>query len=257
MQLTLGYVRSTSQVLLKDLDWEQNKVTTRLIDATDLPDQNLQGLFVGHTDHFQQLLGLLDKEKSHYPIIEGQSFDLGYSAFEDMPAFQFKELGEKVVARWQLSHNYQSLEGLFAFTTHMRVLWHKDRISFLEELWYWMKKNLGATDLSIVFNDVIQSEQKNEEGQKEQKPKLTQSLLTGTKKANFVTGGGKEALLMDKYLDKWNEQFEVTEWDPKKARFVATVMIEKSPLIFMARTSNLSQLQRSLFVALFRGLQGN
>ena len=256
MQLTLGFVRSPSQILLKDLDWEQNKVTTRLIDVTDLPDQNLQGLFVGQTEHFEQLLGLLEKEKQYYPIHEGHTFDLTYSAFEDMPAFNFKELGNKVVNRWVLSHNYNSLEGLFAFTTHMRVLWHKDRLSFHEEMWAWLKRNLGAVDLSIVFNDVVQSEQKNEEGQKEQKPKLTQSLLTGTKKGNFVTGGGKETVLMERYLDKWNAEFEVTEWDATKARFVATVMIEKSPLIFMARISTLSQLQRSLLAGLFKGIQG-
>lgn len=255
MQLTLGYVRSGSQVLLKDLDFDQNRVSTRLIDVTDLPDQNLQGLFVGQSEHFEQLLSLLEKEKNFYPIVEGQTFDLGYSNFEDMPAFQFKELTDKLIARWQMSHNFQSLENLFAFTTHMRVLWHKDRLSFLEELWYWMKRNLGAVSLSIVFNDVVQTEQKNEEGVKEQKPKLTQSMLTGSKKANFISGGGKEQALMDKYLDKWNEQFEVTEWDPKKARFVATVMIEKSPLIIMAQTTNLTQLQRSLMTALFKGLQ--
>ncbi len=157
--------------------------------------------------------------------------------------------------RWAVSHNYHSLEELFAFTTHMRVLWHKDRLSFHEELWAWLKRNLAAADLSIVFNDVVQTEQKNEEGQKEQKPKLTQSLLAGSKKANFVSGGGKEAVLMERYLDKWNAEFEITEWDQSKARFVATVMLEKSPLILMARLTTLSQLQRSLLTALFKGLQ--
>jgi hypothetical protein len=256
MQLTLGFVRSPSQVLLKDLDWEQNKVSTRLIDVTDLPDQNLHGLFVGQTEHFEQLLGLLEKEKSFYPILDAANFDVNYSGFEDMPAFQFRELVTKVSNRWVLSHNYTSLEELFAFTTHLRVLWHKDRLSFHEEVWSWMRRNLATSELSIVFNDVIQSEQKNEEGQKEQKPKLTQSILSGTKKGNFVTGAGKEAALMERYLDKWNTEFEVTEWDAPKARFVATVMIDKSPLIFMARTTSLSQLQRSLMAALFKGIQG-
>ena len=254
MQLTLGFVRSASQVLVKDLDWEQNRVETRLIDVTDLPDQNLMGLFVGQTEHFEQLLGLLEKEKRHYPIHEAQSFDLSYSLFEDMPAFQFKELANKVMNRWAFSHNYQSLEELFAFTTHMRVLWHKDRLSFHEELWAWLKRNLATVDLSIVFNDVIQTEQKNEEGQKEQKPKLTQSLLSGSKKAHFVSGGGKEAVLMEKYLDKWSAEFEVTEWDQTKARFVATVMVEKSPLILLGRVTNLTQLQRSLLAGFFKGL---
>ena len=55
MQLTLGFVRSGSQILIKDVDCLQNQVSTRIIDATDLPDQNLQGLFVGQNDHFEQL----------------------------------------------------------------------------------------------------------------------------------------------------------------------------------------------------------
>jgi len=255
MQLTLGFVRSGSQILVKDVDCDQNQVSTRLIDATDLPDQNLQGLFVGQTEHFEQLLGLLEKEKIHYPIMEGQSFDLGYTGFEDMPAFQFKELATNVSNRWQLSHNFKSLENMFQFTSHLRVLWHKDRLTFHEELWAWLKRNLAAVDLSIVFNDVVQTELKTEDGQKEQKPKLTQSLLSGAKKAHFISGGGKEQMLMDRYLDKWNEAFEVTEWDATKGRFVATVMLDRSPIIIMARMTSLSPLQRSLLTSLFNGLQ--
>jgi hypothetical protein len=255
MQLTIGFVRSSSQILLKELDCQLNKLETRLIDATDLPDHNLQGLFVGQTEHFEQLLGVLEKEKSYYPILEAENFSLSYSVFEEMSAFQLKELAEKVLTQWRASHNFNSLEEIFAFSTHMRVLWHKDRMTFLEELWYWLKRNLAAVDLSIVFNDVIQAETKTEDGQKEQKPKLTQSLLTGVKKANFISGGGKEEILMEKYLDKWNEAFEVTEWDASKNRFVATVMIEKSPLIIMARLNQLTQLQRSLLTAFFKAMQ--
>lgn len=255
MQLSLGFVRSGSQILVKDVDCLQNQVSTRLIDATDLPDQNLLGLFVGQTEHFDQLLGLLEKEKAHYPILDSKNFDLGYTNFEEMPAFQFKELATTVAGRWQMTHNFKSLETIFQFTSHMRVLWVKDRLSFHEELWSWLKRNLAAVDVSIVFNDVVQAEQKNEDGQKEQKPKLTQSLLSGSKKANFISGGGKEQQLMDHYLDRWSDNFEITEWDQSKGRFVATVMLDRSPIIIMARMTTLTQLQRSLMAALFNGLQ--
>ena len=256
MQLTLGFVRSSSQILLKDLDWDQNQVSTRLIDATDLPDQGLQGLFLGDSEHFTQLIGLLEKEKTHAPIMEAQQFKLTYGDFEEMPAFQFRELAEKVVGRWHMHHNFQAIEELPKMVTHLRVLWHKDRLGFFEELWYWLKRNLGAVDLSLVFNDIVHTEAKTEDGQKEQKPKLTQSLLTGRRVANFISGGGREQELMDRYLDKWSEHFEVTEWDARKGRFVATVMIEKSPIIIMGRITALSQLQRSLLTGLFNGVQG-
>lgn len=256
MQLTLGFVRSASQVLLKDFDWDQNQVSTRIIDVTDLTDQGIQGLFVGETEHFGQLMGILEKEKTHSPILEAAPWNLTLDEFEKMPAFQFKELTEKVQARWQMAHNFQSLENLCAMNTHMRTLWHKDRLAFFEELWFWLKRNLAAVDLSLVFNDVVQAEVKNEEGGKEARPKLTQSLLTGRKTANFIPGGGREQELMERYLDKWNEGFEVTEWDPKKGRFVATVMLERSPIIIMGRVTALGQMQRSLLTGLFQGLQG-
>jgi hypothetical protein len=255
MQLTLGFIRSSSQVLIKELDWLQNKLDSRLIDTTDLEDYSLQGLFIGKTEHFEQLLGTLEKEKKYYPIMEAETFNLSYSVFEEMPAFQFKELSERVLMQWRGLNNFSAIEESFAFATHMRVLWHKDRMHFLEELWYWLKRNLACTELSLIFNDVIQSETKNEEGQKEAKPKLTQSLLSGSKIAHFMIGGGKEEALMSRYLDKWNAEFEVTEWDASLGRFVATVMIEKSPLMIMGRMTHLSQLQQSLLKGFFKAMQ--
>jgi hypothetical protein len=60
---------------------------------------------------------------------------------------------------------------------------------------------------------------------------------------------------MQNYLDKFHDTFEVTEFHPQKAQFVATAQVEKSPMIFMARTTQLNQFQRTLLAALFNGLQ--
>jgi hypothetical protein len=118
-----------------------------------------------------------------------------------------------------------------------------------------MKRNLGAADFSIIFNDVISTEEKDENNEKRERPKLTQALLTGTKKANFTPGSAKEKELMQTYLDKFHDVFEVTEFNPQKGQFVATAQIERSPMIFMARTAQLNQLQRTVLASLFNGLQ--
>ena len=118
-----------------------------------------------------------------------------------------------------------------------------------------MKRNIGATDLTILFNDVISTEEKDENNEKKERPKLTQALLSGTKKANFQQGSAKEKELMQSYLDKFHDTFEVTEFNPAKGQFVATAQIERSPIIFMARTPQLNQLQRTLLASIFNGLQ--
>lgn len=255
MIISLGFVRSSSQLLVKELDWNQNTLQSRIIDVTDLPDQNLQALFIDDHEHFNSLVGILEKEKSFYPILEAKDENLNFSAFENMPAQQFKELYLKTLNRWTMHQNFSSLENIWTITNHFRDLWKKDRLSFFEEMWYWMKRNLGSTDLTILFNDVIKTEEKDENNEKKERPKLVQSLLTGTKKGNFQQGGAKEKELMQSYLDKFHDVFEVTEFNPQKGHFVATAQIERSPIIFMARAAQLNQLQRTLLNALFNGLQ--
>jgi hypothetical protein len=255
MIISLGFIRSSSQVLIKELDWTQNSLQSKIIDVTDLPDQNLQGLFIDDNEHFNSLVSLLEKEKSYYPIIDAKDDSLSLTSFEAMPVQHFKDLYLKILYRWTLHQNFNSIEEIWKITNHFRELWKKDRLSFFEELWYWMKRNTGATDFSIIFNDVISSEEKDENNEKKERPKLTQALLTGSKKANFISGSAKEKELMQNYLEKFHDVFEVTEFNGAKGHFVATAQIERSPMIFMARTAQLNQLQRTLLAALFNGLQ--
>jgi hypothetical protein len=255
MIISLGFVRSSSQVLIKELDWNQNSLQSRLIDVTDLPDQNLQGLLIEDNEHFSALVSILEKEKAFYPILDAKDENLTYLTFETMPSQQFRDTYLRILNRWSMAQNFNSIENLYQITNHLRNLWKKDRLSFFEELWYWMKRNIGSVDLTIYFNDVVQTEEKDENNEKKERPKLTQSLLSGTKKANFHQGGSKEKELMQNYLEKFHDVFEVTEFNSTKGHFVATAQVERSPMIFMARSAQLNQLQRTLLAALFNGLQ--
>lgn len=255
MIISLGFIRSSSQVLIKELNWIQNTLDSKIIDVTDLQDQNLQGLFIEDNEHFSSLVSILEKEKAHYPILDARDENLGLAAFETMPAQQFRDIYLKILNRWTLHQNLSSIEDMWKLTNHFRDLWKKDRLSFFEEMWYWMKRNVGAVDLSIIFNDVVSTEEKDENNEKKERPKLTQAILSGTKKANFTPGSAKEKELMQTYLDKFHDVFEVTEFNAQKGQFVATAQIERSPIIFMARTAQLNQLQRTLLAGIFNGLQ--
>ena len=255
MIISIGFIRSSSQVLVRELDWSQNSFANKLMDVTDLPDQNLQALFIGDVEHFNSLAPLLEKEKAFYPILESQTENLTFNSFEDLPAQAFRDLYLKIANRWTMFQNFNSIENLYSITNHFRDLWKKDRLSFFEELWYWMKRNVGCTEISILFNDVVKAEEKDDSGEKKEKPKLVQTLLSGTKKGNFQQGTPKDKELMQSYVDKFHDTFEVTEFNPSKAQFVATAQIDRSPIIFMARAVSLIQLQRTLLAGLFNGLQ--
>src|SRR5688500_14121723 len=154
MIISIGFVRSASQVLIKELDWAQNSLDSRLIDVTDLPDFNLQALFIHDNEHFNSMVGLLEKEKAFYPILDATDESLAYSYFENLPAQAVKDLYLKVINRWTMHQNFSSLENIWSITNHFRDLWKKDRLSYFEEMFYWIKRNVGAVDLTIIFNDV-------------------------------------------------------------------------------------------------------
>ena len=147
MIISLGFVRSASQLLVKDLNWAQNSLETRIIDVTDLPDQNLQALYIEDNEHFSSLVNLLEKEKAFYPILDARDENMSYASFEDMPAQQFKDLYLKALNRWTLHQNFNSVENSWKITNHFRDLWKKDRLSFFEEFWYWFKRNTGSVEL--------------------------------------------------------------------------------------------------------------
>ena len=145
MIISLGFVRSSSQALIRELNWQENSIETKLIDVTDLPDHNLQGLFVDDNDHLSSLVNILEKEKPFYPILDAKDEDLNFDDFEHLPVSQFRDLELKVLNRWTMYQNFNALENIWGVTTHFRDLWKKDRTTFFEELWYWMKRNLGAS----------------------------------------------------------------------------------------------------------------
>ena len=255
MIISIGFIRSASQLLVRDYNWTKNSLESRLIDVTDLPDENLSGLFVEDDEHFSSLVSLLEKEKSYYPIVDARNEDLTFTSFESLGAHAFKELALKIINRWTMIQNFNSIENSFKLITHFRTLWAKDRLAFFEEYWYWMKRNLGAVDLSIIFNDITSVEEKDDNNEKKDRPKLTQSILSGAKKANFVAGGPKEKELMTTYIDQSHGSFEVTEMNPEKGQFVAVVQVERSPILMLARVPNLNQLQRTTLAAVFNGLE--
>jgi hypothetical protein len=110
MIISIGFVRSAGQVLIKELDCLQNSLNSKIIDVTDLADENLQGLFIDDNEHFNSLVSILEKEKSFYPILEAQSENLTLGTFESMPAQAFKDLFQKITARWCMQQNFTSLE---------------------------------------------------------------------------------------------------------------------------------------------------
>lgn len=245
MQVHIGFLKSPQQVLIKQLDWNENALERRTIDFNDIESEPLNALFIQDQTGLEETAEILDKEKHLYPILESTEFDLSAENFESLEEEKVKAIFTTVTNRWTLHQNLTAIKEMVATAEHFRELWSKDRLTFFEELWYWLKRQLGSTSLSIVFNDVDESQEK---------AKLIQSMLHGKKKAHFESNQENTALLTQEYQETYQEGLEITEYDPHKKRMVATLMIEGSPIIIMAQVDELNNLQRAILEGTFKGM---
>jgi hypothetical protein len=252
MSIIIGYITSESQVNIKELDSTTKEVTSKIVDTIELKDHPFN-LLLTPNDNLDALEKTLEQERKFYPVIEASQVNLSKEDYESLDADALTELFTKVNARWILNNNIQTIESVYSLITYLKDLYVSDRDNFFEELWFLLKTNLASSELNIVFHDLKEPTEKQKE--KGEKPKLTYSFITGKKLPNIQPATEREEMLMKEYQNEFGEVFNITEFDSNKGHLVATAKIELSPILIMAKLNSFNQLQQSILIALFSGLQ--
>lgn len=250
MKLNVGFIKSEGQFLLKETDFDNSKAQSRVLDTIEIKETPLNLLFYPGESPPEGLQKTLADEDKFYPILSADSLGLDQETFDSLGTNELADLFAKVNSRWILNNNIKTIEQLYSIITYLKDLWQSDRSAFFEELWFVLKTNLASSELTIVFHDVKESN-----SEKAEKPSLTHSFVSGKKSPHIFEGNEREEKLMKEYENEFGEHFDITEFDSSKGRLVATVKIGLSPILIMARVSTFNQLQRSILIAVFSGLQ--
>lgn len=249
-QLTIGQISNNSQVNVLEISYPDMDTDFKTIDLVELPDLGLNCLIVNNDEAWNSIGSDLEKYQHLFPVVSAQDFNIR----EDINEYESKEvvnLVESITHKWIMHNNLVSIEELFPLKDHLAHLFNTDRNTFFEELWYFIKRNLGTAQLTIIFNDVIEPEDEK----KGDRPKLVQSYIKGNKRPDFFQGEAKEEKLMEHFAKSFVENFEVSEFNAQKKQLTALASIKGSPIIIMAETIEFNQLQESMFKSLFNGLQ--
>lgn len=250
MSITVGFVKSDTQINVANIDLKGQTVSQKLIDAIELKDTNFQLLITNDAESMDELEESFNSEKKFYPIISNTQFGLNNEKFSKLGFEELVELYTKVNARWILSNNIKTIEQIYSIISYLKDLWLNDRNAFFEELWFIMKTNLATSELTMIFHDVegTDEDEKN-------KPQLVNAVIGGNKIPNITSADDSQNQLMKEYSGHFNEIFQVTEFSAQKGELVATAHVNLSPILIMGKTSSLNQLQNSILIAIFSGLQ--
>ncbi|TNF28152.1 MAG: hypothetical protein EP319_09615 [Deltaproteobacteria bacterium] len=250
MNFSLGYIKNDNQFLLRQFGGEERD-RGKLMDLEELKDAELNGLIYSENFLTEDNKPTLFELIRFFPLRKGEEFALSHDAFADLDDTNAQKIYSKMNEPWVLGNNLSLLEELFKVINHLKKLYPNERTAFFEELWFILKSNLGATDLTIVYNDIELAKKETE------KNKLIRVKVEGSRNPNPVSGGEVEDKLMAHYENEFNQVFNVSEYDPHKGELVLTASINNSPVLVMAKINQLTRLQKALMNSLFEGLQNH
>ncbi len=243
-----GLLLSEQNLLLATIQ-ENTPIEWKRITFEDFESDNIDILFIAELE--EELLNQVAKYMFQFPIMPQNKTDITEDNFTQLTYDQAKNLYQQIYDSWIINNNVSLIEELYAVTDNLQKLWHSERITFFEEFWYIIKRNLGTKELTIIFNDIEKSENPNI------KDKLTQSKIYGRNIPNFEKGADVEAKLMEHYRANFEAYLELLEFNSEKGELVLTAQINNSPILIMAKTPNVNQLQITLLKTLIEGISRN
>lgn len=251
MQFSMAYLNNGNQFVVRQFgNGPSSSVQAISIDQLDTTPLN--GLFFCSEIFEDQKNGdiqsILSDSLKYFPVRLAHEFQLTESHFENLNQDEAKKIFSKANSQWLLGNNITLLGQLFDVLEHLAALWPNDRTSFFEELWFIVKTNLGASELTLIYNDLLK---KKKDGEKDQ---LVQVQVKGERLPAMLPGGEFEKKLMDSYKNDLLRPFGSVEYNSQSGELVITGSIRQSPYIIMAKVFEYSSLQESLLKALFQGL---
>jgi hypothetical protein len=223
-----------------------NTGESKIIDLDSLlDDKSIHLLLCPQGELWNELQETLVKFNLTIPVRPTEHFNINDENFKSFTSDQYKEIVTASYEAWVLSNNISLIEEMKMVTHHLNDLYQNDRNTFFEELWFILKRNLGACSLSVIYNDIIMAKKEGE------KNKLIQANLSGDISPIYTKGEESEKAIIESYKKDIDQFFQIAEYNKERGQLVAHTSIQDSPIVIMGTVPTVNQLQCSIIKSLF------
>lgn len=247
MDFTLLFTKNIQQAIIRTFKADEAPVS-KIIDLDEARSLPINGFIYSEDLKSEEFLGGIEGELKFYPIRSQMEFDLNAEKFEKLSYEEGKKIFDKMRENWILQNNISLIEEIFKVRNHLLGLYPNDRSGFFEELWFLLKSNLGATNLKLIYNDMIKAKNENE------KNKLIKVKVQGERYPELANCDEMDEHILKNYEKDFGNIFEITDYNKAKGQLVVCATIKKSPVLIMANIHQLTRLQKALLTSLFEGL---
>lgn len=247
MDFNLLFTKNLQQGILRTFKRHESP-SSKIIEITEAKTMPLQGLIFSDELKNDDFLTGLESELKFYPIRSSSEFSLNADLFEKMSYDDARIVFDKMRENWILQNNISMIEEMFKVRNHLLSLWPNDRAGFFEELWFILKTNLGATNIKLIYNDLIKAKNEND------KNKLVKVKIIGERFPEMTSVDEMDEVVLKSYEKNFGNTFDITDYNKEKGQLVICGTIKKSPVLIMANVYQLTRLQKAIISSLFDGL---
>lgn len=247
MDFTLLFTKNQQQAIVTTFKLNEPP-KSKIIDLAEAKQYPIQGLIYNENLKSDDFIANLENEIKFYPIRSNNEFALELDAFEKLSYSDAKIIFDKIRENWILQNNISLIEEIFKVRNHLLGLWPNDRSGFFEELWFILRSNLGASNLKLIYNDMIKAKSENE------KNKLIKVKVQGERYPELASCDEMDEHILKSYEKDFGNIFDITDYNKEKGQLVICSNIKKSPVLIMANVFQLTRLQKSIISSLFEGL---
>lgn len=247
MEFTLLFTKNRDQGVVRTFKPGET-LPSKIVDLVEAKNFALHGYIFTEELKSDDFMAALESEIKFYPIRSNNEFGLSVEQFEKLNYDEGKKIFDRMRDNWILQNNISLIEEVFKVRNHLLGLWPNDRSGFFEELWFLLKSNLGASNLKLIYNDLIKSKNENE------KNKLVKVKVQGDRYPEITSCDEMDEIVLKSYEKEFGNIFEITDYNKEKGQLVICGSIKKSPVLIMANVFQLTRLQKALLSSLFEGL---
>ncbi len=258
MQFTLGALKNDEQVILKtfQIDGSSNdKIRqhspSKIINVYDLKNSSLHGLLFSKEKNSDDFINLIVVENKYFPVRNALDLQMALEQFESLSSEEGMKLFQKIRTPWVLQNNILALEDVFQIRNHLKQLWPNDRTGFFEEFWFFLKNQLGATELIFYYHDLIKATKEGE------KNKLIKVKMTGFRHPSPQNLDEADEVVVKNYEPQMSGLLEMSDYNLAKGQLVIAGLLRKSSFLVLAKLPEFNRIQKALLTALFRGLNSD
>lgn len=247
MDFTLLYTKNMQQGLIRTFKRNEN-TRGKITDLAEAKQHPIHGYIFDDDQKNEDFMNGLENEIKFYPIRAHTEFGLSFENFENLTYDEARKIFDKMRENWILQNNISLIEEIFKVRNHLLSLWPNDRSGFFEEFWFILRSNLGASNLKLIYNDMVKSKNENE------KNKLIKVKVQGERYPELVSCNEMDEHILKSYEKDFGNIFDITDYNKEKGQLVICGSIKKSPVLIMANVFQLTRLQKALLSSLFEGL---